>query len=62
MVDQLKQFRLQIEKQMGEPISEIDPPALLLFNDLCEFLNLTEEEKCQVLGEAALKAVYEIAG
>lgn len=62
MLDQLKQFRLQIEKQMGEPFSEIDPPALLLLNDLCEFLDLSEDEKCQVLGEAALKAVHEISG
>jgi hypothetical protein len=50
----------QLSREMEEGATKIDDlevPALLLLEDVCRALGLTEEERCQVLGQEAAQWV-----
>ena len=60
LCNKLWQFRLSMEYQAGQPITEIVAPVALILSDLCVFAGLSEEQHAKVLGKAAVDFVNEV--
>jgi hypothetical protein len=60
LTQSLKEFRVRLEKEMGEPLADSDDPAVLLvLDELCGFLKVDRKE---VLGIQGVETVSRIVG
>ena len=57
LCSRLWRFRLDLEAQAGQPITQLHAPAALLLSDLCVFAGLSEEQHAKVLGQHGLAYV-----
>ena len=60
LCNKLWQFRLSLEYQAGQPITEIVAPVALILSDLCVFAGLSEEQHALVLGQESVDYVNEV--
>jgi len=58
----LAAFRQHLENELGASVSSFEPSALLVLNDLCDFLELPQTHKRTILGNAGLRAVKRLTG
>jgi hypothetical protein len=60
LCNKLWHFRLAIEGQAGQSVTEMDVPIPLLLSDLCVFVGLSEEQHSRVLGEEGVAYVNDV--
>ena len=55
--DKLHTFRRQCERQAGKPLSQVEVPLLWVLHDVCEVLNIPQEQRLKVLGRRGMKCL-----
>ena len=60
LVQCLSDFRERLEFELDGPLEELTAPAVLILNDLCFHLELSDAERETVLGSRGVAAVERI--
>ena len=60
LVRRLSQFRRDVESDLEQPLEEFVVPAILVLDDLCNYLELQEAARRAVLGLRGVEAVDRI--
>lgn len=59
LVQVLKDFRVSLERELEQPITSLELPALLILDDLCTFVRADPSE---VLVKKAVRLIKHITG
>ena len=62
LIDELTQFRENLEEEAGMPICELEVNGALLLLDLCTFLKLGNDQNASVLGASSTRRISAFMG